>query len=198
MATKRLYVKEDITDWRDEMLRAEVDVTTIDKAIQEQMAGRHIAQIGKFGIVAHAAKMVGEDEQYLPGNKLLLMVGAANEIRRLMASRKRTVELENGQSVTVRETVAPVYEFSPDDDAQEFDALADEPEAEPFKQDVAWCDVQSQKAMDRATDYLLQRVPGYAIGRLNIIAVNGGDVRKAADALISKIDEAVEKLTAKK
>jgi hypothetical protein len=43
--------------------------------------------------------------------------------------------------------------------------------------------------------YLLQRVPGYIKGRLNIIAVSGGDVRQAADSLKSMIDEMVKQLT---
>lgn len=187
MASKN-FIKIDVTDWAIEHDQVEPDVSNEDKLIGlVTQGGMSTAKAARLGIIAREKGNAPED--ILPANKPLLMTGGAVAISSVIARRHKEVQLENGKTFSVREFIAPVGENEEghqQSDTHERSAPSPLPET--------FVSVLSPEARTRALDYLYKVVPGYIMGRLKIIAVNGGDVQAAANELKAKIDEMVERL----
>lgn len=161
--------------------------------IDAQLKGHTIPSIARMCVAAQLLGQVTED--YLPTNKMIIQTGAAVSISSTIASMHERAELPNGKMVDVRKYVAPVRQE--EDEADEIDASTDDGNNLLSPEEIAFVHYKSPEALARAYDYLITRVPGYAIGRLEIIAINGGNVREAVDDLIDKIEDAVKRLTKK-
>lgn len=175
-----------IGDWMKEYVREEVKVTTeediIGLLVNEK---RSTVQVARLIIVAREAGQAPEG--IIPANKPLLNTGGAMAIQSMLTQRYREKKLKNGKVIKVREFVAPVkrkIKFTKDGQAEE-----------EVNGDKGIVSVESDIACERALKYLSRRVPGYIYGRLKVVAVNGGDITEAADALKREIDEMVSKLT---
>lgn len=186
MSELTIYIP--IGDWEEEYVDIECDVTSADAIIARLEEGISGPQAARLAIVAREREEAPGD--ILSGNKLLLNNGAAADISAMVGNRRKKVELENGAIVSIREWVAAVPKSEDEDDERDQLSLEETP-VDDGTELVHW---QSEKATRRAWDYLLNKVPGYAYGRLAIIAANGGDVRDAANQLVDKITEMVERL----
>ncbi len=195
MATKN-YLKIDVTDWAIEHDEIEPQISNEDDLIGLAIRpGMNTAKVARLAIISRERGNAPAD--ILPANKPLLNSGGAVAISTKIAQRHKEVQLKNGKTLTVREFVAPVRdedEGQATDDAQVANAPSPLPETLRHAQDATFVNVQSDEAKGRALDYLYKIVPGYIMGRLKIIAVNGGDVKAAADELKARIDEMVERL----
>lgn len=170
---KKDTIEIHVPDWVEEHSQLEADVSTEDKIIDLMIATKmSAAKAARVAIIAREKKQAPED--IVPANKLLLNTGGAMAIQQAVARRTRKVQLENGNTVNVRELVAPV---------------ADNP-----TNVGGIVDTQDPQALQRALDYLLKIVPGYVNNRLEIIAINGGDVVQAANEFKQKVDEMVSRL----
>jgi hypothetical protein len=188
----KVFVKEDITDWAEEAQRAEFAPQALADIVKEQQTGKGVT-IQAIARMTIAARQLGQSPaEIMQPNKLLLQCGGAVDIVSRIAAEKREIELKNGKKVQVRSYVAPVRQDDGDEDGN---GLRFDSDGVELPEEIAFVDVDTQAASDRALDYLLTRVPGYVYGRLAIIAANGGDVRKAADTLIDKVEEMVEGLS---
>ncbi len=193
-----MIIRIDASEWHQEYLDRELDVSTtqklIDLATETDIATPELTRLVIVG------RERGEtDGEILPPNKNLLQSGGTHALNLMFARRVQEIKTASGKPFKVRELVAPVTEFS-DDDSQIEDetqparatfaaewGLAGEHDVKAANPHLALFD--SHEAGDRALRYLLQRVPGYIWGRLCIIYASGGDVRAAADELKAKIDE---------
>jgi len=205
-------IEIDVTDWLDEYMDEEVDVTTlealIDRATQDGMDAR---QLARLIIIARERGELAEDMEF-PPNKSLLNNGGGLSVNVMMAQQKRRIELSNGTVHYVRELVAPLRDSHLSDETQKqdashppgethsgqahtFESVAEATQAEqPSQPDASYAFVGTQLALDRALAYLDRRVPGYIMGRLLVIRESGGDVKAAAEVLKERIDEMVEEL----
>ena len=187
--TKTL-IKIDVTDWAVEHDQIEPSVTGEDDLIAlVTKQGRSTAQVARLAIIARERGLAPTN--ILPENKPLLNAGAAVDISSKIARRMKEAQLPNGNTLTVREFVAPVRE------EEEEGQLANDTQnvlapSSPLPE--TFVSVESPEARGRALDYLYKIVPGYIMGRLKIIAISGGDVKAAADELKNKIDEMVDRL----
>lgn len=148
-------------------------------------------KIGRLAIVAR--ERGNAPNNILPPNKLLLNAGAAVEVSQIVARRKTKRELPNGKEIEVRDFVASVRE----DGNQSINDTHQHHVTPPSpinNNNHGFVYVESETALQRAQDYLAKVVPGYICGRMEIIALNGGDVRQAAKELKKRIDEIVKRL----
>ena len=172
MTNKRLYIKADISDWRDEAFQVELLPKTDDDILEAIESGKHTAQIARCTIVS---REVGEaDKEILPENKLLIMAGAMQGISKKVRNQKIDIETANGQIWRI-----PAFLGHPNGDDD----------------DVSYVSVDSQKAREWATNYLETIVIGHIRNRLATLYQNGGDITESAEKLKMKIDEMVAELT---
>jgi hypothetical protein len=172
MATKRLYAKADITEWRDEAFQDELvpkDKEEILRAIED---GMHTAKVARATIVSRELKEAPED--IIRENKVLMQVGAMQDISQIVARQKSEIQTKSGETWQV-----PAFVGDQDDgDGQSY-----------YPSD-------SYKAKDIAERYLQNQVVGHIRNRLATIFQGGGDVSEVATWLKVKIDELVDELTA--
>ncbi len=170
----------DITDWGQEYQEKEPEIPTEDGMIDYQLQnGAKPAELGRLAIVAHERGDV--EDRYLPANKLMLNMGAAVQVSRTIAARKKQLHFEDGRTFNAREFVAQV----PVDES-----CLDEPEQsiEDAMNGRELARAGSREAAHRARLYLRQRVPGYIYERLVIIAAGGGNIHDEIAWLKSEID----------
>lgn len=188
--TKELTIQIKVGDWEKEYLEIEEDISNEQKMIDlVTKKGLSTSQAGRLAIVARERKEAPED--ILPANKPLLNAAAAAKLSLLIAQLHKKIELENGNNISVREYVAPVRE---EDDNQKANGNQYPNVVSSSLPLETFVSVDNSVAFERAIDYLLKRVPGYIMGRLEIIAYHKQDVRQAAEQLKAKIDEMVMRL----
>ena len=172
MTNKKLYIRADITDWHEEALNIELLPKNEDEIIEAIESGKHTAQIARCIIVS---REVGEaDKEILPENKLLIMVGAMQDISKKVRNKKIDVETANGQTWRI-----PAFLGHPNGNDD----------------DVSYVSVDSQKAREWAANYLETIVIGHIRNRLATLYQNGGDVTESAKKLKMIINEMVAELT---
>ncbi len=181
-----MVIEIDVTDWAAEHDEIEPDVSSEDKLV-ELSTKYYTTKLARMAIIAREKGLMPEG--IMPANKVVLQFGAWLRISSLIKRRVSEKELPNGQTVEYREYVGAVR----DEDGQTVNDALDMCADSPLTTDL-YVHAESDEGLERAIGYLLKRVPGYVYGRLVTIAANGGDVRKAADELKSKIDEIVERL----
>jgi len=176
MSKKGMVIHTDVSDWHDEYMQAEPNVSSEDAAVQTHVAEKfHPLQMGRLLIVGRERGDSPDD--ILPPNKLLLNTGAAYAWSQKLCQRRKAVEIPGTEkTVSVREIVGGVR----DEDGENPDSGL-----------VMWNDAD---AVARAEQYLSRVVTGHIFERLKSIAVNGGDVQAAVDELKRRIDDMVERL----
>lgn len=186
----KTVIEIDVTLEADKYLVLEPNLSTPEAMIQTAQDGRHKPYtMGKLLAIGKHREEVFED---VPAHKPTLFMGYGGWYSRYVATRKEKVELASGKMVTVRSLVFPVAEQESADngDEQQLDMELDDQRApEPAPDDnpvaVEW---NTDAAVDRAHRYLAHTVPGYVIGRLNIIAANDGDYWAAWRELVEKVE----------
>ena len=170
MTTKRLYVKADITDWRDEALQAEYVPKDREEILDGIEKGMHTAQVARAAVVSRELKEAQED--IIRENKMLIQVGAMLDVSQLVISKKVEIETNSGKTWNV-----PAFVGDQDDgDGHSY-----------YPSD-------SYKAGEIAVKYLQNQVVGHIRNRLGTIFQTGGDVSEKALWLKVKIDELVDEL----
>ena len=170
MTTKKLYVKADITDWRDEALQAEYVPKDREEILDGIEKGMHTPQVARAAIVSRELKEAPED--IINENKLLLLAGAMKSISDIVHSTKTEVETKSGKVLKI-----PAFIGSPEDGEGDSYVLSD-----------------SYQGRQRAEKYLRGTVVGHIRNRLALIFQTGGDAKESALWLKVKIDELVNEL----
>ena len=181
-----MRIEIEAKDWEEEHDEVEPDISTADKLV-ELSTKYSTPKLARMAIVAREKGLMPND--ILPANKPLFQSGAWLAVSNLIKRRVSEKELPNGKTVEYREYVGVVRDEDGQNTGDTLSAHADSS----LTTDL-YVHAESDEGLGRAIDYLLKRIPGYVYGRLVTIAANGGDVRKAADELKSKIDEIVEGL----
>jgi hypothetical protein len=193
MTTKDAIIKIEVNDCADEYRNTEPDLSSEDSLVS--LFTKPGWTTPKLARAVIGARVLGINPvDYLPANKPLFLTGTGVAIAQVVSKRHIEAQTPSGNTYTVREFVAPVREEGEDDDQLSGDTQESDVTLSPSSEPESYAPVQSEEGKGRAMDYLLKRVPGYIYGRLKIIAVNGGDVKAAAEELKGKIDELVERL----
>lgn len=166
----------DIADWAEDARRAEVDFADKDALLAEHVKNKWTPL--RTGRLAIAARHIGRaPEGILPACKMLLNTGAAVDIVLTFARKRRKARVD-GKEYMTREFVG---------------AVADE---EGFvSPGETYVPSASDEGSTRAREYLENTVPGHIWSRLLILAEHGAPVGEIAEALKTRIDKMVEKLT---
>ena len=165
MTNKKLYLKADITDWRDETYQEEFMPESRDDIMDAIEKGQHTAKIARAAIVAREVGHAPDD--IIRENKLLVMSGAMNDISRMVRNTKTEIETVSGKTWRVP-------------------AFLGHPKGENGEQSYVSTDTNKSKVW--AENYLETVVVGYIRNRLATIYQNGGDVAEVADKLKASID----------
>jgi len=170
MTVQKLYIKEDITDWREEVMREEFLPKDKDDILSGIENGLHTAQVARAAIVSRAMNEAPED--IIRPNKVLLQVGGQQDISQIVARQKVDIETKSGKTWKV-----PAFIGDQDDDEGQ-----------------SYYPSDSNKAKEIAEQYLQTQVVGHIRNRLATIYQNGGDVVENATWLKMKIDSLVDDL----
>lgn len=197
MTKKKVMLSADVTDWDDEFMQVEPDLSGDNPLIDLQTKyGLKPAQIARFLSIARLRGLA--DEQILPAIKHMIMHGGAVYISRYTARQERSYEI-NGKEYQGRAFVAEVKEDEVEDEDQaqsdtHRDSVQSEAPVPPFVNDKL-VEAGDPIAYERAAHYLLSVVPGYIWGRLLIVAEQQPDeLDQVVDELKNKIDEMVTRL----
>ena len=182
-----MEIKIDVTDWDNEYLTIEPDLSLNPILDLQLKKGMKPAQIARLLIVGRQRGDVSAE--ILPADKLLLMTGGAYHISGYTAMQRAKVEV-NGKTYDARAYVAPVNEEDEGDDHVRDDTQT--PNVSPLSDFVV--PVMGEQALENCKKYLTIKVPGYIWGRLLIIAANGGNVSEVGQLLKGEIDRMVSEL----
>ncbi len=160
----KLYVKADITEWRDEAYQDEFLPENWDDIMDAMENGQHTAKVARAVIVAREVGLAPDD--IVPENKCLIQSGTVNDISKKMRNIKIEIETVSGKTWKV-----PAFIGQPSGDDEQSYVSSD-----------------THKGMEWAESYLEKQVVGNIRNRLANIYQNGGDVTKVADKLKSRID----------
>lgn len=186
----KTIVKVDVTDWKDEALREEAVPQTneelVSLAVRQGMSARTAA---RYAIAARAAGLAPDD--VLPNDKILLGNGGGLVVHMMVANAKERIKIGD------REFLARKYKaIQKQEDEEEPSGNGDqlELEIESPLPEHGYTELGTPASIDNAVDYLRNRVPGHIWNRLIEIAAAEGDVKGAAEELVDKIREMVDKL----
>lgn len=170
----KLYIHEDVTDWQEKILQAELiiaDEDAIFEAIDDGVSTRDIA----MGVVV--SQLRGDaPPDLIPPVKLLVLDGGQAAIIRKAHTKRVTVQTKSGE-YKANQYVGKVLDKSDSENEH-----------------VSYVNNGSPEALDRAINYLANVVPGHIWMRLLEVHNSGGDVKAAADELIDRIIAMVEKI----
>ena len=167
---KKLYVKADITEWRDEAYQEEYIPKDKEEILDAIEKGMHTAKVARATIVSRELKEAPED--IIRENKILLQVGAMHDISQIVLSEKTEVETNSGETLFIPAFIGGAEE----DNGQ------------------SYVTTDSYKGRERAVKYLHGVVVGHIRNRLATIFNTGGDVKESALWLKTKIDSLVDEL----
>ncbi len=165
MTNKRLYLKADISDWRDEAYQEEFLPENWDDIMDAIERGQHTAKIARAALVAREVGHAPDD--IIRENKLLIQSGAMNDISAKVRNTKTEIETVSGKTWKVP-------------------AFLGHPTGEDGEQSYVSSDTPKGKVW--AEKYLETAVVGHIRNRLATIYQNGGDVTEVADKLKARID----------
>jgi hypothetical protein len=183
-----------IGDWQDEVSRAETiikDKDDVIKLVCKQMPTGHIARAvivnQELGLVA---------QPITRSNKLLLYTGAFADIACLIRARHHLVAAPNGCTYAAPDFIGTVTAEESEADAAPVGGSSQTAVSAPPMPDEppTYIGSRDAAALDRATRYLLARVPGHIWPRLLTIYENGGNVTRVTADLKATIDELTSRL----
>jgi hypothetical protein len=191
MASK-LYIKEDITDWRDECLREEVEITSEDDLIDLVVNGKYsTAQVGRWAVTGREMGITPVD--IIDPTKALINSAARRAVQVKISNRRIEVELPNGRTYSVRAFVG-IPGHKPNTDTDNEKGMAQEKKALVGDAEGTYFQFESIEGVRLALHSLHNVIPGHIFERLKIIAAMNGDVVGTADELKATIDEMVGRL----
>ena len=171
--TPDLFIKENITDWRDEVLQKEA-VVKDDKDILDLIDdGVSTALIARSAIVSRELGEAPPD--IVRPNKPLMMTGAMMDVSVIVKSQKHEVVTPSGKTYMSGDYIGKGK--SKDDD--------DTP---------SYVEVQSEDGLRNAENYLANVIPGHIWNRFVNVVDAGGDVVPLAEALKLRIDDMIERI----
>ena len=172
MANK-LIIKEDITDWRDEVLQKEVIVNKEQDVLNLISDGVSTALTARATIVS---RELGETlTDIVRPNKLLIMIGAMKDVSILVKSQRHEVATPSGRTFMSCDYIGK-------------GKIKDEEDIN------SYVETQSKDGLRNAENYLNKVIPGHVWNRLINIVDAGGDIVPLAEALKSRIDDMVDKI----
>lgn len=186
--SSKTFVKVDVTDWKDEALREEAVPQTneelVSLAVRQGMSARTAA---RYAIAARAAGLAPDD--VLPNDKVLLGNGGGLVVHMMVANAKERIKIGNREYLARKYKAIQKQEKEPSDNGDQ-----SELEVESALPEHGYTQLGTQVSIENAINYLRNRVPGHIWNRLIEIAAAEGDVKTAAEELIDKIGEMVDKL----
>lgn len=180
----RLYIKEDITDWRDKVLKDETVIKTEADIVEQLAGGTSSPDVSRAVLVSR--EMGEAPSDIIQQNKVLLTFGAMSEVSRIL--KKNTIEVEGKNGKTYE---APAFVGRIGRPALETD---DETKEKPEDKGPSYVKSQSVMALNRAESYMTDVVPGHIWNRLLLIKANGGDPKQAVTQLIDSMEQMLERL----
>lgn len=175
----KLFIHEDVTDWRDEALKKEMIITDEGDVLRALENGAHTAEVGRAIIVSRLMGQAPED--IIQPNRILITIGAMRGVAQIVRKQKVDVEVENKE---VYQAPAYIGKWQRDERA----------EKDVTEEDTGPSYVKSDDpiALARALHYLDKVIPGHIWNALLIAYSNDGDIVNAADRLKSEIDHMVQ------
>jgi hypothetical protein len=170
MTTKKLYAKADITDWRDEAFQAEFVPKDKEDILDAIETGMNTAQVARATVVSREIKEAPDD--IIRENKVLLQVGAMQDISQIVVRQKTDVDTKSGKTWHI-----PAFVGSNEGDNGQ-----------------SYVPNDSYQARERAERYLKRQGIGHIKNRLAVIYQTGGDVKETAKQLKIEIDKLVREL----
>lgn len=185
----------EVNDWKKEYDDFPHKIESFEDAVERQVSSSYSVQEMARMIVV--GRELGDiEENIIPPNKCILATGASVAYSQKLVARKKNERTPSGKKVRVREYVGQVNTVveRTDDEGKPLPSEYVPANKEEAK-DAGFKRYDTPAASRRAKTYLLNTVPSHIKSRLNIIAVNGGDVVEVAELLKQKIDEIVVRLT---
>ena len=168
---KKLYVKADITEWRDEAFQEEFVPKDKEEILDAIETGMHTAKVARATVVSRELKEAPED--IIRENKVLIQVGAMLDISQIVHGQKIEIQNTSGKTWSV-----PAFVGDQDDDNGQ-----------------SYYPSDSNRAKEIAERYLQNQVVGHIRNRLATIFQGGGDVKETAVWLKTKIDSLADELS---
>ncbi len=170
LTTKKVVIKIDITDWDEEYQDNEVNVSSEDEIIKRAKEGIKPSEMGRHIIVSREHGL--SPEGIIRPNKTILNIGAAEAVSKLIARRYKNVTIKNdgGKTLKIRALTCAT------EDAEESVVV----------------DSDTEAGLQNAISYTLNVIPGHIRSRLDIIRVNGGNVKKVGRQLITIVQEIID------
>lgn len=176
----KYIIEVECEDWLDEYRDVEPTIESDDDIIQLIKSGMDTGTVAR--LVAVARNEGHAPENILSPNHILYYTGTRAEIAQKVATQREEVTLDNGKTYTVRTFIGkPGRHADDEDDSSD-------------KMDEKYVAALSELGCKRATDYLLNVVPGHIFNRLSQLAANNRDINEVADQLKDKIDNMVAAL----
>lgn len=188
---EKLYIREDISDWRDETFQDETIIEQEDDIFAALEQGISTPKIARAALVSRELGKAPAD--LIRSNKVLLNVGAMADVIAIAHKPKVKVQTKNGE-YDAPAFVGKVATRQLEEEQVEGEPEIEETETEPDDSGPSFVRLGDDLAGRRAQDYLDRIVPGHIWNRLLIIHSAGGDVRQAALEVKGKIDEMVGRI----
>ncbi len=187
----KLYIKEDITDWRDETLASETLVTSEQDILEALERGETTPRLARAAIVSRELNEAPGD--IIRPNKSLLMAGAQMDVIQITKKYKEKVRVNSGAEYSVPKYIGnvPVKEDGNGNGEVSEEQAEEARRTARDENEPSFVTISDDRALEMAVRYLESYVPGYIWNRLLEIHRTGGDVRNEADKLKAKIDEMV-------
>jgi len=158
-----MEVRIDITDWAKEYKASGVKLESREDLL-EQATEHTPLKLGRLAVVARERT----GAEVLPPNKLLLNLGAAVEVQRII----REARIEDEETgLFVRRFVGPLG-----------------------SNDGRYVEAEEPAALKRAREYLRKYVPAHARRRFELLAYHGTDLRGPLKELIATLEDIVAEL----
>ncbi len=174
----KLYIKEDITDWRDKVLQDESIIENKTDILHEFKRGKRTSDVAISAIVSQA---MGKTDILRPFRTLML-VGAMEDVSTIVHEPKVEVETPKG-TYQVDQFVGLVN-----------GAIQEMEDNETPAEEPSFVTLDDSKAMERVYDYLYRIVPAHIWNRLVMVYHAKGDVRQASERLKLIIDEMTNRI----
>jgi len=165
----KLYVQEDITDWRDGVKEQGIEVINKEDILDLIDEGVSTSAIAQATVVGREEKKTPED--IIRGNKLLLLTGAMQDISGIVKDQWRKVVAPSGRAFNSNRYIGK--------------ALNEEDEA-------SYVDAQTVTGVSNAINYLENVIPGHIWNRLMNLIDAGEDIVPHAEKLKDRIDHYVK------
>lgn len=199
---KKLNIEIDATDWQEQALNDESIISSEEDIVKAINDGQPTTRVARDLIVSQE---IGAIKRVTRPNKTLLNMAAAFEVAKIMKRQRATVVTPNGNEYGVPAYVGRLgrQPVPPDDlEGESDESIATAIEAgtftEPeFEMEPSFVPTKTPAALDYATRYLRNYIPGMIKRKLLEVHGAGGDINEHANALVAEILKIVSELTDK-